>query len=122
MEKSLNLSLIEGRLTSDPDFLNTKSGYPYCKFDVAVNFNMKSGNGKVINEVSFISVNTWNKVALACSQYLKKGSKVRIRGRLKQNSWNTKEGEKRRKITVEAASVEFLGSPKRNTEPITQSA
>ena len=113
MERSLNLSLIEGRLTRDPDLVYTKSGIAICKFDIAVNFNFKN-NGETTKEISFISVNTWNKTADACAQFLKKGSKVRIKGRLKQDSWISKNGEKKSKIHVEASSVEFLGSPKKN--------
>ena len=115
MEKALNLSLVEGRLTRDPDLFYTKNGAGICKFDIAVNSFFKNKD-KVVDEVSFISVNTWNKVADACAQYLKKGSKVRIKGRLKQDSWTTKEGEKRKKIHIEASSVDFLGSPKKNEE------
>lgn len=116
MENALNLSLVEGRLTRDPDLFYTKNGNGVCKFDIAVNSFFKKGENS-INEVSYITVNTWNKIADACSQYLKKGSKVRIKGKLKQDSWTTKEGEKRKKIYIEASSVDFLGSPKKqNTE------
>lgn len=86
-----------------------------CKFDIAVNSNFKA-NGKDVNEVSFISVNTWNKVADACAKYLKKGAKVRVKGRLKQNSWTTKEGSKKTKVFVEAATVDFLASKRIKTE------
>jgi single-strand DNA-binding protein len=119
MNNALNLSLIEGRLTRDPDLLYTKNGSEICKFDIAVNSNFKT-NGKDVNEVSFISVNTWNKVADACAKYLKKGAKVRVKGRLKQNSWTSKEGAKKNKIYVEAASVDFLGSKKKNEESETE--
>ena len=111
MENALNMSLVEGRLTRDPDLFYTKNGNGICKFDIAINSNFKT-NGEQNSEVSFISVNTWNKVADACSQYLKKGSKVRVKGRLKQDSWVTKNGEKRKKIYIEASGVDFLGSPK----------
>lgn len=115
MEKTLNLSLVEGRLTRDPELFYTKTGTAVCKFDIAVNFNLKYGE-KDISEVSFISVNTWNKTADACAQYLNKGSKVRVSGRLKQDSWVNKDGQKRNKIHIEATSVEFLGSPKKKTD------
>lgn len=115
MEKALNLSLIEGRLTRDPELFYTKNGNSVCKFDIAVNSIFKNKD-KNVNEVSFITVNTWNKVADACAQYLKKGSKVRIKGSLKQDTWTTKEGEKRKKIHIEASSVDFLYSPKKKQE------
>ncbi len=118
MFSALNLSLVEGNLTRDPELVYTKNGISVCKFDVAVNTNMKS-SGKTISEVSFISVTTWNKIADACGQYLKKGSKVRVKGRLKQESWiSKKNGEKKNKIHIEAVSVEFLGSPKKKEEAI----
>jgi len=115
MDKALNLSLVEGRLTRDPDLFYTKNGNEVCKFDIAVNSNFKA-NGKNVDEVSFISVNTWNKVADACAKYLKKGSKVRVKGRLKQNSWTSKDGAKKNKIYVEASGVDFLGSNRKKTE------
>ena len=115
MGNALNLSLVEGHLTHDPDLFYTKNGNGVCKFDVAVNSIFKNKD-KSVNEVSYITVNTWNKVADACAQYLKKGSKVRIKGRLKQDSWTTKDGQNRKKIYIEASSVDFLGSPKKVKE------
>jgi single-strand DNA-binding protein len=111
MAQSLNLSLIEGRLTRDPELFYTTSGHAICKFDVAVNFRMKSGE-KDIEDVSFISVTSWSKVAESCSSYLKKGSRVRVKGRLKQDSWQAKDGTKRNKVYIEAQTVEFLWSKK----------
>jgi len=115
MSSVLNLSLIEGRLTRDPELLYTKNGNAICKFDIAVNSGLKKGEN-AINQVSFIAVSTWNKVAECCAKYLKKGSLIRANGRLKQNSWEAKDGKKVNKTFVEAASVEFLGTPKRSKE------
>lgn len=115
MEKALNLSLVEGRLTRDPDLFYTKNGNGICKFDIAVNSSIKKGE-KYENEVSYISVNTWNKIADACAQYLKKGTKVRVRGKIKQDLWTAKNGEKRKKFYIEAAAVDFLSSPKKKEE------
>ena len=117
MENALNLSLVEGRLVRDPEFINTKGGYHLCKFDIAVNFSKKVDN-KYVNEATFLTVNTWNKIASACAQYLKKGSKVRIRGKIKDSTWTTEAGEKRKKLFIEAASVEFLNSPKKEENKV----
>jgi len=111
MVNELNLSLIEGRLTRDPELIFTKNGNQLCKFDIAVNFSRKTDD-KVYSEVSFITVNTWKKIAEVCAQYLKKGSKVRVRGRIKQDSWTDNDGKKKNKIHIEASGVDFLGSPK----------
>ena len=115
MQSLLNLSLVEGRLTRDPELLYTKNGIALCKFDIAVNFYYKSGE-KLIEEVSYITVDTWSKVAESCGKYLKKGNLIRVKGRLKQNSWEDKEGHKKSKITVEAAGVDFLSYPTREKD------
>lgn len=114
----LNLSLVEGFLTRDPELFYTKQGVAVCKFDVAVNFNFKK-DGQDVSEVSFITVNTWNKVAESSAKYLKKGSKVRVKGRLKQQTWDPGDGTKKSKIHIEANSVEFLNTSK-NTEEAKQ--
>lgn len=110
MEKQLNLTLMEGRLTRNPEFLQT-SGGGVCKFDIAVNNSIKSGN-EIKNVVDFFSITAWNKLGEICSKYLKKGSKVRIRGRLKHDSWISKDGRKMSNVHIDAASVEFIGSKK----------
>lgn len=115
MSSVLNLSLIEGRLTRDPELLYTKKGNAVCKFDIAVNSGFAGENQT--KEVSFISVNSWNKVAECCAKYLKKGSLIRASGRLKQDSWE-KDGKKVSKIYVEAANVQFLSTPKREESGI----
>ncbi len=115
MSTVLNLSLIEGRLTKDPELLYTKNGNAICKFDIAVNSNLKRG-GEVINQVSFIAVNTWNKVAECCVKYLKKGSLIRANGRLKQTTWANKDGKKMNKTFIEAASIEFLGGSNKSNK------
>lgn len=115
MSHELNLSIVEGHLTRDPELFFTKNGNSICKFDIAVNFKFKGGE-KEYKEVSYISVNTWSKIAEACSKFLKKGSKVRVRGRLKQDNWTTKDGQRRQKLHIEASVVEFLRTNKKNQE------
>lgn len=112
MTNALNLTLVEGRLTRDPSLFYTKSGISVCKFDIAVNYNFKI-KGEKTSEVSFISITTWNKIADVCAQYLKKGSKIRARGRLKQDTWLKQNGEKVTKIHIEASTIDFLGSSKK---------
>lgn len=109
MSNALNLTLIEGNLANDPELFYTKNGKSICKFDVALNSNFKQKE-KEYQEVSFISVNVWGNVAEACATYLKKGAFVRIRGKLKQQSWIGKDGNKKRKVIIMAETVDFLGS------------
>lgn len=115
MSNELNLSLVEGNLTRDPEIFATTNGHHVCKFDIAVNFKFKKGD-VVVEDVSFVSVNAWNKVGQACFEYLKKGSRVRVRGRLKQDSWTAKDGSKRKKLYIEASAVDFLRVAKKSDE------
>ena len=113
MNNVLNLTIVEGNLTKDPELLYTKSGNSVCKFDIAVNSNFKQKDSEY-HEVSFISVNVWNKLAEVCATYLKKGAFVRIKGKLKQQSWIGKEGVKKQKVVIIAETVDFLGSRIKN--------
>ncbi len=113
MNNVLNLTIVEGNLTREPELLYTKSGNSVCKFDIAVNSNFKQKESEY-HEVSFITVNVWNKLAEVCATYLKKGSFVRIRGRLKQQSWVSKDGSKKQKIVIMAETIDFLSSRTKN--------
>lgn len=113
MNKFLNLSILEGRLTKDPELNYTKGGQSLCKFDIAINESIKDGN-EYRETVDFFCVTTWSKLAEACAQYLKKGAKVRVKGRLRQNSWVNNDGKKRTEVVVDAASVDFLSAIKKD--------
>ncbi|HOJ62794.1 MAG TPA: single-stranded DNA-binding protein [Spirochaetota bacterium] len=107
MLNPLNQVILEGNLTREPELLYTKNGSSVCKFDVAVNFKFKKEETEY-NEVSYVSVTTWNHIAEACAKCLKKGSRVRLTGRLKQEIWTDKEGNKKQKLTVYADDVFFV--------------
>ncbi len=109
MNAYLNLSLVEGRLVRDPDIYYTKNGAAVCKFDIAVNFFSKMSD-KRVEEVSFIGVSVWNKLAEACGKYLKKGALVRVKGRLRQDKWTDKDGVTRTKVYIEGSTVDFLNT------------
>ena len=117
MEKQLNLTLMEGRLTRNPELLQTTC-VCVCKFEIAVNNSIKNGN-EVRNTVDFFSITAWNRLGEICSKYLKKGAKVRIRGRLKHDSWTAKDGRRMSNVHIDAASVEFIGGKKRQTDSVT---
>lgn len=103
-----NLSIV-GRLTRTPD-LKTSNDKSYAKFAIA---NNSGGKDK---EASFFDVTVFGKMAENCHQYLEKGNLVAITGRLIQNRWKNKEGEKRSKIEIIANTVSFLNSPKNKEE------
>ena len=99
-----NKFIAVGNLTRDPESKSTNSGHNICEFRIAVN------NPKSKEDVLFIDVETWGKLADICTEYLAKGKKIIVEGRLKNNSWTNKDGEKRNKIFCVADDIRFVGS------------
>ena len=113
---NLNSVLIEGNLTQDPQCQTIKSGATLCKFFLAVNRSYKVAD-EVREEVSFFPVEIWGERAEPCVSYLKKGKKVRVIGRLKQERWETQDGSKRERGVIVAEHVEFGPDSLRSRTP-----
>jgi single-strand DNA-binding protein len=103
---NLNSLIIEGNLVKDPLFRSTPKGTPVCTFTLASERFYKQDSGYE-REVSYFDVETWMKVAQQCSDQGHKGRGVRVVGRLKQDRWNTSDGEIRSRIIIVAEHVEF---------------
>lgn len=110
-----NSILVEGNLTKDPELRYTPKGTAACSFTVAVNRSYKQDE-EWVKEVSFFDVSAWARLAEICGEYLKKGRGVRVVGRLKQERWETPEGEKRSKVVIYAEHVEFKPEIKKAEE------
>ncbi|MFH1449651.1 MAG: single-stranded DNA-binding protein [bacterium] len=107
---SLNRVILMGNLTRDPELRYTQGGAPVSRFSIAVNRVYTTNTGEKKEEVSFLPIVVWGKQAESCNQYLNKGRLVLVDGRLRQHSWESKEGEKRNTIEVIAYRVQFLGA------------
>ncbi len=120
-----NISLV-GRLTRDPELRFTTAGTPLCRFDLAVNRRYKDKTGEWKDDTSFIPVVVWREAGQRCGEKLKKGSPVFVEGRLKSKSWETKDGQKRSGLEVDALRVQFLekaeGAPASDEEPAASEA
>ncbi len=113
--KNLNSVLVEGNLTQDPESKTFENGTELCKFSLAYNRSYKSQD-TVKEEVSFFNVEIWGERAQACMQYLQKGKKVRVIGRLKQERWEASDGSNRERSVIVAEHVEFGPSSKKQAE------
>lgn len=102
-----NQVVLVGYLTRDPEIKYTPSGTAVANFGVAT--NRKYGEDK--QETFFGEIIAWGKLAETCSQYISKGSKVLIAGRLKTEQWE-KDGNKKSKTRIVADQVRFLDSKK----------
>lgn len=114
---AFNRIVIAGNLTTKPEIRKTPSGIPVAKFAVAINTTYKNNQGDKQEEVTFIPVEAWKNTALSCEKYLDKGSSVLVEGRIKQDKWTDKEGNKRSKLFLVASIIRFLSrSPKVETD------
>ncbi len=110
MAASLNKVFLMGNLTRDPELRYVPSGAAVANFTVAVNRTYKDSSGGKKEEVSFIRVVIWGKMAEVCGEYLSKGRPVLVEGRLRSRSWEAQDGQKKNTLEVVANSVQFLGS------------
>ncbi len=108
---SYNRVIMMGNLTKDPDFKQLSSGQGVCRFSMASNRQFKNKQtGAMAQEVCFIDIDVWGPQAESCKQYLLKGRQVLVEGRLKLDSWQDAEGNKRSKHSIVADRVTFLSS------------
>ncbi len=92
MARSLNRAQLIGNLTRDPELRYTPSGAAVCSFSIATNRNWTTDTGEKKEEVEFHRIVAWNKLAELCSQFLVKGRKVYVDGRLATRSWTAQDG------------------------------
>ncbi len=111
MPASFNKVLLLGNLTRDPELRYIPSGQAVTSFTVASNRTYLAASGEKKEDVSFIRVVTWARLAETCNEYLKKGSQVFVEGRLQSRSWEAQDGTKRSAVEVVASGVQFLGRP-----------
>ncbi|SRR6266498_106898 len=109
MSKSINQVILMGNLTRDPELRTTPSGQSVCSFSVAVNRSWQGQDGTQQDAVDYFDVTAWGKLGELVNQYMSKGRRCLIQGRLSQRSWE-QEGQKRSKVEVVANDVTFLDS------------
>lgn len=108
---SFNRVIMAGNLTRDPDYKQLTSGQAVCRLGLASNRQFKNKqSGDMIQEVCYIDIDVWGAQAESCRQYLQKGRPVLIEGRLKLDTWDDANGQKRSKHSIVADRVVFLGS------------
>jgi len=105
----INKVILAGRLTRDPELRYLPTGAAVCTMGMAVSRFTKTREGERREETMFINVETWEKTAEYCGQYLKKGRPLIVEGRLRGREWEDKNtGQKRSVIEVRAERVQQL--------------
>ena len=108
---SYNRVILVGNLTRDPVLRYIPSGTAVCDIGLAVNDRRKNSAGEWVDEPTFVEVTCWARTAEVVSEYLSKGSPALIEGRLKFDTWETPNGEKRSKLRVVCERMQMLGAP-----------
>jgi single-strand DNA-binding protein len=108
---SFNKVILMGNLTRDPELRYTPKGSAVCDLGLAVNRQYSLEGGEKREEVTFVDVVLWARLAEIAAEYLKKGRPVLIEGRLQLDSWDDKQsGQKRSKLRVIGETMQLLGS------------
>lgn len=109
--------IIVGNVGKDPEMRYTPSGQAVTSFSVATNRQYTTGNGEQVKETIWFRVTTWGKQAEVCNQYVKKGMKVLVEGRLTPDKatggprvWTKNDGSPAASFEVTAGTVRFLSS------------
>lgn len=113
---SMNVVVLMGYLTRDPELRRTSTGHAVVEIGLAVSEKYKSKDGEEVESTCFVDIVAWGKQAEACAQYLAKGSAAMVDGKLQLDQWQTAAGEKRYKLKVRATRVQFIGSSRRESE------
>ena len=96
----LNKVMLIGRVTQDPEVRTTPSGIAVTSFGLATNLYWNDQSGQRQEKVEFHNIVAWRKLAEICGQYLHKGSKIYVEGRLQTSSWDDQSGNKRYRTEV----------------------
>ncbi|MDB4939681.1 MAG: single-strand binding protein single-strand DNA-binding protein [Candidatus Doudnabacteria bacterium] len=106
----LNKAMIIGRLTRDPEIRTTPQGANVCSFSIATNFVYKSQSGEKVEQVEYHNIVAWRKLAEIAGQYLKKGSRVYVEGRIQTRSWDATDGQKKNRTEIVMDNMIMLDS------------
>ena len=110
MAGSVNVVVLVGNLTRDPELKAMPSGSSVCSLRVAVNDRIKDqATGEWNEKPNYFDVDVFGAMGENCAKYLARGRQVAVEGRLRWREWETQEGQKRSAVSVVANNVQFIG-------------
>ncbi|MBI4135587.1 single-stranded DNA-binding protein [Candidatus Uhrbacteria bacterium] len=105
---NLNKAMLIGNLTRDPEVRSTPTGQTVCSFGLATNRVWKDKDGQKQEQVEFHNLVAWGKLAEICGQYLKKGKKVYVEGRLQTRKWQAQDGTEKQRTEIVMEGMQML--------------
>lgn len=118
---NLNKVMIIGNVGTDPEMRYTPNGNPVTSFRIASSRTYTSPEGERKQETEWFTVVAWNKLAESCNEYLKKGKRAYVEGRLRTHAWEGQDGQKRCRVEIVAERVLFLDR-QTSIAPLTEEA
>jgi single-strand DNA-binding protein len=114
----VNKAILIGNLGRDPELRYTQNGQAVANFTLATSesWNDKA-SGERVERTEWHRIVVWGKLGELCAQYLTKGGKVYVEGRIQTREWEDKEGQKRRTTEINAQTVTFLDGAPRGSAP-----
>ncbi|MCK6455978.1 MAG: single-stranded DNA-binding protein [Phycisphaerae bacterium] len=109
-----NKVILAGNLTRDPQLSYLPSSTPVVDFGLAINRKWKSPDGADREETCFVDCRCFGRGAETINKYMTKGQPILVEGRLRYEQWESKEGQKRNKLSVVVDQFQFLGGPRRD--------
>jgi len=108
MAWDINRVILIGRLTRDAELSYTQSGYALLKFSIAVNRRRKQ-NDQFVEEANFFDVTVFGNQGEAIANYMTRGKQVGVEGQLRQDRWESQDGTRRTKVSIDANRIQLLG-------------
>ncbi|MFN3821008.1 MAG: single-stranded DNA-binding protein, partial [bacterium] len=104
----INNVIIVGNLIKDPILRHTTTGTPVANFTIASNRKFRDNSGQWKEDVCFVGVVAWYKLAESCAENLRKGSAVLVEGELQSRQFRTDDGNYRNIVEIKARRIQFL--------------
>jgi single-strand DNA-binding protein len=104
----INYVIVAGNLTKDPIFRQTTNSTPVVNFSIASNRKYRDSSSEWQEDVCYVGVVAWNKLAESCRERLKKGSAVLVDGELQSRNWKSDDGHHRSVVEIKARRIQFL--------------
>ena len=104
----LNAVIIAGNLTKDPIFRQTTNGTPVVNFSIASNRRFRDKNDEWKEDVCYVGIVAWNRLAESCRDKLRKGNAVLVDGELQSRTFKTEDGSNRTIVEIKARRIQFL--------------
>lgn len=103
----VNVIVLTGNLTKDPELRHTPSGMAVCKMRLANNTRKKDASGEWRDHPNYFDVTAWGKLGENCAQYLARGRAITVSGRIEYREWESDQGYKRHDYEIQADSIKF---------------